>query len=362
MYGEIYYRCSKTAVVDGVNMEKILTVVVPTYNTEHFLTNCLDSLINCDMAEQTEIIIVNDGSKDRSGIVAEKYAISYPNIIKIVHKKNGGHGSAINTGIDLATGRYFKVVDSDDMVDSFAYDKYLRSLENLDCDLVATPFTCVWFQNDMEMRKQKIVKQQKRKIEGADKFTEGRYYSFEEVANRIHIRMHEWTIRTAILKEHHIRLMENSFYVDMQYILYPVPWIQNICILSDNVYRYRLGIENQSVSIKNMQKNREQHWNVLCTLILFYKERAIVGDKKEILTYLAKGIAKMQANEIQTILSLPFSKETRQELLIHERYLKKECLAAYYANQKFSVWLLRWSNYLLYPMATLMWKITRKRV
>lgn len=339
-------------------MNKLLTVVIPTYNMERLLPNCLESLLHGSMAERTEILVVNDGSTDTSGRIAEEYAKKYPDIVTAIQKENGGHGSAINIGIQRASGKYFKVIDSDDTVEKAAYEAYLRKLQTIDCDLIATPFTCVWYEKQGEM--EMPAKEQRRQIEGAENLEKQKIYSFQELADRLHIRIHEWTIRTELLRKHSIQLTEHSYYVDMQYILYPVPWIQTVCILGENVYRYRLGTKGQSVSMQSMQKNREQHRNVLRSLVDFYREREAAGDAKERLAYIAKGMAKMEADEVQTVLSLPIGKAAKRELLAREKYLKKECPAAYRANQKRSVWLLRFSNYMMYPLAAIAWRIIKK--
>lgn len=342
---------------------KILSVIVPAYNVEDCLENCLESLLQTKQREKTEILVINDGSKDSTGEIIDSYAARYPSIVKAFHKKNGGHGSAINLGIMMSSGSYLKVVDGDDWVDPIAYDAYLyklsklafqkSNLSNLPCDLVVTPFICVREKNGKR-------KKRKKKVEGTEKFPKEKIIFFQKIADKIHIRMHEWTIRTKILKEHKIVLSEHSFYVDMQYIIFPVPWIQTICILPYPVYCYRLGSQTQSVSIKNMQKNRLQHYMVLQSLVQFYKEQELEGERKEILSYLACGIAKMEANQAQICLSLPIGTSAKSELVSIEKKLQKTCSAAYQANPKYSLWLLRKSNYLLYPIAAVVWRIVKQ--
>ena len=344
-------------------MGKILSIAVPAYNVEAYLADCLDSLLAAESREKTEILIIDDGATDATGHIADKYQKNYPQIIKVIHKENGGHGSAVNRGMKEATGKYFKVVDSDDYVDSKEYEKYLKKLEETDCDLVVTPFTCVRYRNAKENEASGVLtekwKEEKRRVEGAKVLENGRIYSFEEVARTLFVKMHEATIRTSILQKHGVSLTEHCFYVDMQYILYPIPWIKTICLLEENVYCYRLGMERQSVSVKNMQKNREQHRKVLYSLVQFYEERKQAGEQPQILFYLAKGIAKLQADEVQIALSLPIGKTAKNELLAQECYLRKGCFPAYRANVKKSIWLLRWSNYVLYPVAAFVWKMMR---
>ena len=108
---------------------KLLSVVIPCYNSESYMENCIHSLLTG--GEKVEIIIVDDGSKDRTGEIADEFANRYPTIIKTVHQENGGHGEAVNTGIRSATGLYFKVVDSDDWVNQDAYYEILKTLYDL---------------------------------------------------------------------------------------------------------------------------------------------------------------------------------------------------------------------------------------
>lgn len=353
-------------------MRKLLTVAIPVYNMEHFLPECVDSLLACPSAEYTELLVIDDGSTDRSGRIADRYAKRYPGIVKAIHKENGGHGSAINIGIALATGQYFRVVDSDDAVEPTAYEEFLKKLEFLDkqhCDLIATPFACVPYCRTVAYKgetghgkkagsRQHALK--KRGIEGASRLPKDELLPFSDVADKLHVRMHEWTIRTAILKEQNIRLLEQSFYVDMQYILFPVPWIKTVCILDEVVYLYRLGNEAQSVSAANMQKNRRQHLAVMRSLMEFYGTRKTARDDKRVLSYLARGIAKMEANQVQTIISLPIGKAAKQELVECEQEIRETCPAAYRANQKKSIWLLRKSRYVLYSAAAVAWRVSRK--
>ena len=108
---------------------KLLSITVPCYNSAAYMDRCVDSLLKG--GEDVEIIIVNDGSSDETPAIADRYAKEYPTIIKAVHKENGGHGSAVNAGIDRASGLYFKVVDSDDWVKEEAYLKILETLREL---------------------------------------------------------------------------------------------------------------------------------------------------------------------------------------------------------------------------------------
>ena len=108
-------------------MQKLISFCVPSYNSEAYMEKCIDSLLVG--GDRVEIIIVNDGSKDNTGAIADSYKERYPDIVKVVHKENGGHGSGVNAGIREATGIYYKVVDSDDWADEEGLKILLDTIE-----------------------------------------------------------------------------------------------------------------------------------------------------------------------------------------------------------------------------------------
>lgn len=120
--------------------EKCLTVVIPAYNVAHYLTETLDSLVCCESVALLDLIIVNDGSTDRTEEVARRYVASYPESVRCVSKENGGHGSGINVGLKLATGRYFSVMDGDDWGSSTALDRIMTVLATATEDVLAANF------------------------------------------------------------------------------------------------------------------------------------------------------------------------------------------------------------------------------
>ena len=108
---------------------KLLTFAIPCYNSEAYMEKCIESLL--PGGDDVEILIVDDGSHDRTAEIADAYEKKYPGIIRAIHQENGGHGEAVNAGIRNATGLYFKVVDSDDWVDLDAYRKILDKLREI---------------------------------------------------------------------------------------------------------------------------------------------------------------------------------------------------------------------------------------
>ena len=120
---------------------KLLTFAIPCYNSEAYMEKCIESLL--PGGDDVEILIVDDGSHDRTAEIADAYEKKYPGIVRAIHQENGGHGEAVNAGIRNATGLYFKVVDSDDWVDLDAYRKILDKLRETECWICLLLIMCM---------------------------------------------------------------------------------------------------------------------------------------------------------------------------------------------------------------------------
>ena len=114
--------------------EKILTVTIPSYNVEAYLEDCLESFVNSEVMDDIEVLIVNDGSSDNTAKIAQRYVDKYENTFRLINKENGGHGSTINTGVREAKGKYFKVVDGDDWVDTRSFIHLVKVLKESDAE------------------------------------------------------------------------------------------------------------------------------------------------------------------------------------------------------------------------------------
>ena len=112
---------------------KKVSVIVPVYNTEKFLDGCITSILGQDYAN-IELVLINDGSSDRSGVICEKYAENYPNII-YRYRDNAGVSAARNAGLDIASGDYVVFVDSDDRIKSNMISLMVGALESASADL-----------------------------------------------------------------------------------------------------------------------------------------------------------------------------------------------------------------------------------
>lgn len=255
-------------------MSKILTIVIPSYNVEAFLEKTVNSFLAEEIMDDIEILIVNDGSKDKTKEIGMHFEEQYPQCVKLVDKENGGHGSTINKGLSIATGKYFKVVDGDDWVDTAAFVSYVKKLKNINVDMVLTPF------NEVYIPSMKTIKRATANV-STDK-----EYALSDVLGDIGdcYQMHSITFRTAIIQDK-LKITEHCFYVDQEYILLPLGAVEKVMFLDNTIYQYRLGDENQSVSVTSKQKNRAMHRKVVMRLLRTFEDEKseLPAEKKAFL-------------------------------------------------------------------------------
>ncbi len=333
-------------------MEKILTVVVPTYNTEKYIEECLESMAGEAVRNDLEVLIVNDGSTDRSAELAGQFARRYPETFRVIHKENGGHGSTINRGIKEASGTYFKVVDSDDRLVPETLEKLIGWLKEEHSDIVATNHC--WFDNSTAREKEEFV-------HPFEDVVYGKEYQFSDITKRFIIKMHGMTIRTEILKEHMPPIDEHCFYVDMEYILFPMPYVKTITFYQDVVYMYRIGLPGQSVSIERMRRNAENYDRVLTRMLAFYKEQQKENAPAHVMRYLENALGGMAASRFKIYLSFGYSQSIKKEMVAFDQMLKREYPGIYHAVTNKAVLALRASGYLLYLPAHLAFWLQERR-
>lgn len=335
-----------------ITMSKVLTISIAAYNVEQYLRQCLDSFCLPEVLPDIEVLIVDDGSSDATRDIAAAYERKYPDSFRLISKENGGHGSTVNRGIEEAMGTYFKPVDGDDWVDPQGFVeliKYLKTCNVDNVDLVSTDFYQV------EHNTGNIMGIEKKHFSG---MKHGKVYEFAEIASEVYINMHCATFRTELLQQMPERLDEHCFYVDAEFMLYPIPYVKRIAFLEKPVYMYRLGMSTQSMNIKSMQKNCGHHKRVYESLLHFYDCHHIQEADPPVRHYIEGGIARILTSQHKIYLSFPKSREYRQKIMDMDMAAKQSYPAIYEAVNNPAVKLLRWSNYRLYGMAA--WLCRRK--
>ena len=241
---------------------KLITFAVPCYNSAAYMQKCIDSLLSA--GDEIEIVIINDGSTDDTGTLADRYSSLYPDIIRVIHKENGGHGSGVNTGLFHASGVYFKVVDSDDWLDTKAlavFMDYLRqSVASGSCaDLIITNFVY-----DHASDQTEYVSSYRKY------FPVNRMFGWKDSKPMYlwhMLLMHALTFRTDLLKKAHVQLPEHTFYVDNLFAYTPLPSIKKLYYLDIDLYRYYIGRPDQSVTIANMSARYDHQIRVMRSML-----------------------------------------------------------------------------------------------
>lgn len=244
---------------------KLITFAVPSYNSQDYLNKCVDSLLMG--GEDVEIIIVDDGSTDGTAALADAYEAAYPAIVRAVHKPNGGHGSGVNKGLELATGLYYKVVDSDDWLDVDALKTLLSTLkrhvaEGETADLYVTNFVY-----------ERVADKSRYVSRYTGTLPVNRFFGWEETKPlrlwKMYL-MHALIYRTEMLRATGLKLPEHTFYVDNIFAYTPLPYVKKLFYLNIDLYRYYIGRSDQSVTVDNAVKRFDQQINITRIMLREY--------------------------------------------------------------------------------------------
>ena len=288
---------------------KYISFAIPCYNSEEYMEHAIESILKG--GEDVEIIIVNDGSTDRTLEIAKRYEQEYPTIVKAVDKENGGHGDAVNTGLMYATGLYYKVVDSDDWVDEASLMKILETLHELVekqkiVDMVVSNYVY-----------EKVGAKRKKVIHYQNVMPQNRIITWKDMRHfRLgqYILMHSVMYRTELLRLCKLELPKHTFYVDNIYVYYPLPYVKTFYYLNVNFYRYFIGRDGQSVNEANMIKRIDQQIFVTKTMIDMYQMKKI-GNRK-LRAYMTNYLAIMMT--VSSIIAIrsknPENLEKKKEL------------------------------------------------
>ncbi|MCQ2082679.1 MAG: glycosyltransferase [Lachnospiraceae bacterium] len=234
--------------------QKILSIVIPTYNMEDYLPRCLDSVTREDVPDSLEVIVVNDGSKDRSLEIAKEYQAKRPDIIQIIDKSNGHYGSCINAALKTATGKYFRPLDADDWFDTNALIEFLNNLSEINDDLIFTSHT--------RHRKTRVIDVESKEIPYNTAFSVQDNSIIERLPSA-YISMHGITYKLQILKDCKLALSEGVCYTDSEYIFLPLRHTKTFRLLNLSLYNYDMTRDNQSVNPTVAAKNHSQFASVL---------------------------------------------------------------------------------------------------
>lgn len=239
-----------------------VTFLVPCYNVSHCVSRCIDSILSCaEIHDDIELLVVNDGSTDDTLRILHDYACHYPTVVRVIDKVNGGWGSVVNLGIREAHGRYLRIVDADDWVNSSKIQEYVTQLTQLHCDFIATEYTDYY--------------------QSTDSYTPHTFMPpcyndccslvtfWRRYPSAWSFPIHAVTYRTQFLQQLNLTVGER-YYADIEYILYPIPKIDTLCVLPINLLVYFHGSDEQSTSASGYARHYLDYLSMTQRLINFY--------------------------------------------------------------------------------------------
>ena len=287
---------------------KYITFTIPSYNSQDYMRHVIDNLVA--VGEDIEVIIVNDGSKDDTGKIAEEYQAKYPNIVKAINKENGGHGSGVMTGINNASGIFYKVVDSDDWVNTEDVIDMLNLVkkhmeEGLDIDLYITNYV---YEHASDGSKFVMHYRKCLPIDKAFTWEKMKHVKLETV-----FLMHSLMYRLEKLKASKMELPNHTFYVDDIYAYVPLPFMDKIFYHDLDFYHYFIGRADQSVNYSIMCKRYEQQMRVFKIMFTAYTLEQLKKFPKPLYKYMFHFLMIIGAITIMTTLGTKEDKEIRRQ-------------------------------------------------
>ncbi len=306
-------------------MEKLITFAVPCYNSAAYMRHCIDTLLTA--GERAEIILVDDGSvKDETPAICDEYAEKYPTIVRAIHQENGGHGEGVNQGIRNATGRYYKVVDSDDWLDTDALAKVLDKLQEfVDKGVTLDLMLCNYVYEHVEDNTSHTVRY-------TNVFPQDRMFTWRHTLPfrpDQNILMHSVIYRTQVLRDCGLVLPKHTFYVDNIFVYQPLPYVETMYYMDLDLYRYFIGRADQSVNEKVMMGRVDQQLRVTRHMIDCQNLNTLPDEQKKLRGYMLNYLSMMMAIS-STFLTMDGSEEALAKKADIWQYLKDHADANVY--------------------------------
>ena len=270
-------------------MDKIITFAVPCYNSAAYMDHCVQTLL--EGGDDVEIILVDDGStKDDTPAICDRYAEQYPDIVRVIHQENGGHGEGVNQGIRNASGIYYKVVDSDDWLDVDALHKVLGKLREFakmerPVDMVIANYVY----EHVEDNTQKVMGY-------ANVFPKNKIFTWNDIGRfraSQYLLMHSVIYRTEVLRRCGMVLPKHTFYVDNIFVYQPLPYVKTMYYMDLDLYRYFIGRADQSVNEKVMVGRVDQQVRVTRLMIDAHDLRRVLTVQPKLGRYMRNYLAMM---------------------------------------------------------------------
>lgn len=327
---------------------KVLSLIVPAYNSEKFLDKCILSFCDESVLEALDIIIVNDGSTDATPAIAERYCRQYPDSIRLISQANKGHGGALNTGFSAARGKYLKPIDADDWIETRNLPALIAFLRHCDSDVVLTHCNMVDISDGSITAMKSYPEHYGQPLSIAGLMTQ--WQNFYQAAT-----FHGVAYHTAFYQKHSNQLTEHVFYEDNEYATIPFCYADTVTPLDLFLYNYRVGDVNQSIAISNQVRRLDHIKTVLGRMMDVYRQLP-EGAGKQFMAAKTQAVGMMYLTT--ALLAHPDRKAGRR--LAHEQMTEIQEIApaihnmlsrkyqVYQILQRFHVSKPMWDRFLIF--------------
>lgn len=334
---------------------KLISFAVPCYNSESYMHRCIDSLLVG--GDQVEIIIVNDGSSDRTAEIANEYASKYPEIVKVIHKENGGHGSGIMAGLNAATGLYYKVIDSDDWADESALKNILHLIDSFFKKKNLIDLIICNYVYEHERDNSTHTVNYHRIFPIRKEFTWDECGAFDITRYMI---MHSVFYRTDMVRQCNLQIPLHTFYVDNVYLYVPLPSVQSMYYTDEDFYRYFIGRADQSVNESVMIRRVDQQILISKLLLRSHKLEDIKQENLKLFRYM-RSYASVMVTIATVLLTLDGSDQAIEKLMNYWNDLKAEFPAVYpHLRYRSLAGFFAYKNKLIRKITVFVYKIVKK--
>lgn len=257
-------------------MNKVITIIIPTYNMEKYLRRCLDSLlVSTEVRSYLEVLVINDGSKDTSLSIAHEYESNYPECIRVIDKENGNYGSCVNRGLIESQGKYVKVVDADDYVITKNFELFIKKLCDIDVDLIVSDFDVVTIEGKVDKKWSYNLPQKK----------VSRFIDYCNSFDFKNMQMHAVAYKKSLILDMDYKQTEGISFTDQEWMLYPMTKVDTFFYIPVVVYQYVIGREGQTVADTNLPRVLEQHLIILYRALSYINNKPLANNLYEFVKY-----------------------------------------------------------------------------
>lgn len=243
---------------------KLLTIVIPAYNVEIYLRRCLDSILIESVMDKVQVIVVNDGSKDKTSKIAHEYEKKYPHYFQVIDKENGNYGSCMNVGLQRAKGKYFRTLDADDWYETSLYERYIDQLSQSDADLILSERLEVKLKSNWKSH----VAFDSTVLTNVDLPLSSDMWENQSILKVAYVM--GFAYRTDLIRESKLRWTENSFFTDAEYCVWPLPYVKTVRFVPIPLYVYVRDVAGQSTDPSIRTRNLQHFFKVSKKVVNYY--------------------------------------------------------------------------------------------